>query len=161
MKTLIVLRHAKSSWNTDVLSDHDRPLNHRGRQSAQALGHWLRARGYLPDEILSSSAQRTVETCEGLGFDTVPKVSRDLYLASANGLLSAARAAQGKVVMVVAHNPGIAAFAQALVATPPGHHRFADYPTGALLVVGGISDWATLAPGQGQVLDFIVPRDLI
>ena len=56
--SLILVRHAKSSWDTPALSDHDRPLNKRGRASARAIGDWLRKENLLPDQILTSTAQR-------------------------------------------------------------------------------------------------------
>ena len=62
---LILMRHAKSSWDDPAAADFDRPLNGRGRRSAKALGHWLRQRGWLPDRVLCSSARRTRETLDG------------------------------------------------------------------------------------------------
>jgi phosphohistidine phosphatase len=59
---LILSRHAKSGWDDPDLSDHDRPLNARGRGDAPKVGAWLRAKGYLPDAALVSSARRTQET---------------------------------------------------------------------------------------------------
>ena len=60
-RRLILMRHAKSSWDNPFAEDHQRPLNGRGKRSAKAIGEWLRAQGYLPDQILSSSATRTRE----------------------------------------------------------------------------------------------------
>ena len=65
MKTLVLMRHAKSSWSGD-LSDFDRPLNSRGIRSARALGNWLRSNDLLPDFALVSAAKRTVETFDKL-----------------------------------------------------------------------------------------------
>ena len=59
MLRLILMRHAKSDWSHLDLSDHDRPLNNRGKASAAALGDWLRVKSYLPDQVLSSTAART------------------------------------------------------------------------------------------------------
>ena len=65
MKTLVLMRHAKSNWSGD-LSDFDRPLNSRGISSARALGNWLRSNDLLPDFALVSAAKRTVETFDEL-----------------------------------------------------------------------------------------------
>ena len=59
------MRHAKSSWNEPV-SDHERPLNVRGRAAAQAMGNWLRENDFLPEEALISTSERTLETFKGL-----------------------------------------------------------------------------------------------
>ena len=58
MKTLLILRHAKSSWNYPELSDYDRPLNRRGKRDAPRMGKHLREHGLIPDRILTSSAKR-------------------------------------------------------------------------------------------------------
>ena len=160
-RRLILMRHAKSSWGDPTQPDHARPLNGRGQRSATALGDWLRARGYMPDQVLSSSSVRTRETCDRLGLDAPAQFSDALYHASPATMLKALRAATGQTVLMLGHNPGIAAFADALVATPPAHDRFDDYPTGATLIADFvITEWDELAPGAGQTVDFIVPRDL-
>lgn len=158
---LILMRHAKSSWGTASLPDHDRPLNGRGRRSAAALGDWLRARGYLPDHVLCSTALRTRETLAGLGLDAPVDYLPSLYLAEPEALLAAVRAAHGHTVLVLAHNPGIAECAALMTPQAPDHPRFSDYPTGATLVIDlPAQGWAALRPGTGMAKDFIVPRDL-
>ncbi|WP_320177294.1 histidine phosphatase family protein [Roseovarius pacificus] len=158
---LILMRHAKSSWDDPALSDHARPLNGRGRRSASALGDWLRAQGVLPDQILSSSSERTRETCARLGLDATAQFTGTLYHAGPATMLRVLHGASGQTVLMLGHNPGIADFAHALVATPPPHPGFETYPTCATLVADfAITDWADLAPGTGQTVDFIVPRDL-
>lgn len=159
---LILMRHAKSAWDHPGLDDHDRPLNGRGRRSAAAMGDWLRDQGYMPDAILSSSATRTRETAAGLGFDVPASFTPPLYLAGPDAMLSALRSAQGKCVLMLGHNPGIAWFAEELVATPPAHPRFDDYPTCATLVLEfPVDRWSAVQPGTGQVLAFITPREVI
>ncbi|MBK6712098.1 MAG: histidine phosphatase family protein [Chloroflexi bacterium] len=64
MKTLLVLRHAKSSWSNDFLSDHQRPLNDRGKQDAPRMGRLLRDEELTPDLIITSSAERALSTAE-------------------------------------------------------------------------------------------------
>ncbi|HAW46422.1 MAG TPA: phosphoglycerate mutase [Roseovarius sp.] len=162
MKRLVLMRHAKSDWGDPALPDHARPLNERGRRSATALGDWLRAMGALPDQILCSSSERTQETCARLNLPLAPELHDALYLAEAPGMLRLLRGATGSQVLMLGHNPGIAEFAARLVAAPPDHDRFHDYPTGATLVARfDIDDWADVSPGTGTALHFVIPRDLI
>lgn len=162
---LILMRHAKSSWDDPDLPDRDRPLNARGRRAARLLGEWLASRGYLPDEVLCSTAQRTRETWQGvapaLQAAPAPKMIDALYQADPATLLASLRQASGRTVLLLGHNPGIAAFAASLPAQPPLGPNFAHYPTGATLVISfDVPEWADTTPGQGSVLDFVVPRDL-
>ncbi|GAW33930.1 histidine phosphatase superfamily [Roseovarius sp. A-2] len=161
MKELILTRHAKSDWGGPLLRDHARPLNTRGRRSAAALGEWLRAQDLIPDQILCSSSARTQETCTRLKLPVLPELCDALYLAEVPDMLRVLRGAIGARVLMLGHNPGIADFAASLVATPPAHERFDDYPTGATLVVRfDINDWADLMPGTGTAQHFVIPRTL-
>ncbi|WP_323767140.1 SixA phosphatase family protein [Antarctobacter sp.] len=160
MKQLILIRHAKSDWGFDR-PDHDRPLNARGRRAAPAIGNWLRDHGYLPDEVLCSTATRTRETLALLGTPAPTRYERALYHAAPETMLDVLQSAQGNSVMMLAHNPGIAGLAEALVRTAPDHPRFDAYPTCATLVARfDIDDWKALMPGTGDARAFIVPRDL-
>ncbi|RXV64752.1 phosphoglycerate mutase [Roseovarius sp. A46] len=162
MKRLVLMRHAKSDWGDPALPDHARPLNERGRRSATALGDWLRTIDAVPDQILCSSSARTQETCARLKLPLAPELHDALYLAEAPDMLRLLRGATGSQVLMLGHNPGIAEFAARLVAAPPDHYRFGDYPTGATLVARfEIDDWADVAPGTGTALHFVIPRDLI
>lgn len=161
MTRLILMRHAKSDWSFD-LEDHDRPLNKRGQRSAQVLGDWLRANGHLPNQILCSTATRARETLAGLGVSPKADFMPELYHASPETLLSALRNASGSCVLMIGHNPGIAAFAQVLLQSPPDHARFRDLPTGGTLVADlHHRQWADLQPGQASCLDFTIPRELM
>jgi phosphohistidine phosphatase SixA len=113
MKTLLVLRHAKSSWKDTDIPDHDRPLNKRGKQDAPHMGLLLRSEDLLPDLIVSSTAKRARDTVKyvaeesGYGGDIL--WSESLYAAEAQAyieLLSSLPAVYGRV-MVVGHNPGL------------------------------------------------------
>ncbi len=160
-RTLILMRHAKSSWGDPGLSDHARPLNKRGRASATALGNWLQAQGHLPDEVLCSSSERTRETLARLDLSAPATFTDALYHAEPERMLALLQAATGDSVLMLGHNPGIAGFAQWLVGHPPAHERFSDYPTGATLVARfGIDSWKELRPGAGRVAGFIIPREL-
>lgn len=162
MLTLILMRHAKSSWGSPALADHDRPLNDRGRRSARAMGRWLRSKGYLPDAVLSSSSRRTVETFEGLELDVPVTFTADLYHAGPAAMLRVLHGAEAPVLLMLGHNPGIADFAESLVRTPPDHPRFDDYPTCATLVVRfDAPSWSEVDWGSGEVVDFAIPREVI
>ncbi len=163
---LILTRHAKSSWGNPGLGDHDRRLNARGRASADAIGDWLVASGHLPGQALVSSAARTRETWARIA-DRLPApppatILPGLYLASPGEMLAALRAARAPTVIMIAHNPGTAQLADALAAQPPDDPRFFRYPTAATTVLDFAADnWRDIAPGSGQVVDFVLPRDLL
>lgn len=160
-RTLILMRHAKSSWDDPATDDHDRPLNGRGRRSAVALGDWLRDTGWLPDQVLCSTATRTRETYAGLNIPLAAEFHSALYHASAATMRQLLAAATGRTVLMIGHNPGIGDFARRLLAAPPDHPRFADYPTGATLVARfDIASWDRLDWQSGRAADFTVPRDL-
>ena len=164
MLRLILMRHAKSDWSHASLSDHDRPLNKRGLESAAALGNWMRDKGYLPDQVLCSTAARTGQTLLGLALDPSPHTQfvQALYHAEAPTMLNALHAATDPCVLMLAHNPGICEMAHRLVDDPPLHDRFHDYPTGATLVCEFDTDsWAGVEWFQGTVVDFVIPRELM
>ena len=158
---LILTRHAKSDWDDPTLPDHDRPLNGRGRRSARALGDWLASRGYDPEEVLCSSALRTRQTWDCVSqavFETRPdlRVEPALYHAAPDTILQVLRTATVPTVMMIGHNPGIAAFAAMLPARPPMDPQFRSYPTAATLVVDFQADgWGEVEPGQGSLRDFV------
>lgn len=160
-RRLILTRHAKSSWDDPELSDHDRPLNARGRRSALELGDWLASRGYDPEEVLCSTALRTRETWEGVSsaiLEVRPNINFEagLYHASPDQMLAMLRKAVAPTVMIIGHNPGIAEFAAMLPARAPVDPDFRRYPTAATLVIDFQTDaWAEIQPGEGSVLDFV------
>ena len=159
--TLILTRHAKSAWDTDAPSDHARPLNKRGIRSSIALGAWLRDCGHLPDQVISSSSHRTRETYELMELDAPAIFIERLYHASSEVMFQVLREAEQNTVMIIGHNPGIAAFAHAILHHAPAHSRFEDYPTGATLIAEfPINTWAELSWNSGRTLDFVVPREL-
>ena len=162
---LILARHAKSSWDDPLRADVDRVLNPRGRKDAQALGQWLAAKGYVPDQALVSTATRTQETlalmCEAGGFAPDVALLPALYHASDFQILSQVRAAKGDVVLLLGHNPGIGDFAAHFAQTPHTHADFIRYPTGATTVYQiDASDWSRVGFGTNEVVDFITPREL-
>lgn len=159
---LILMRHAKSSWDDPRQADHDRPLNTRGRRSADALGDWLRDKGYLPDQARSSSSRRTQETFERLRLTCPVDYQPSLYHAGPAAMMDVLQQAKGQTVLMLGHNPGIAEFAAQLVTHPPAHARFHDYPTCATLVAGfSVSSWSEIGFGTANPIEFVIPRELI
>ncbi len=162
---LILTRHAKSDWNNPLDTDHQRPLNDRGRTAAPRIGQWLKAQGYLPRAALVSDATRTRETwalvASEFGAEVPVEFVPALYHASPDVMLGVLLEARADTVMMIGHNPGIAGLAAALVRTRPAHPGFGRYPTCATLVVDfDATDWAAIRPGTGEIREFIVPRDL-
>ena len=165
MKRLILTRHAKSSWDDPAMADHDRPLNARGKAAAVDLGQWLASRGYTPGQVLCSDAARTRETWATIArsFTAAPEVELKpaLYHASADVMLAVLHHAVADTVMIIGHNPGIAEFAERLVAHAPINPEFQRYPTGATLVADfDIESWSGLTLGTGIVDDFMIPKEL-
>jgi phosphohistidine phosphatase len=168
MKTLTLLRHAKSGWDVPVARDFDRPLNARGRNAARAMGREMRRLGLGYDLVLASPAARVTETLtelvQGYGDAVATRFEETIYLAPPETLLALVRAADdaGARLLLVGHNPGIEQLA--LVLTEDGALRgevAAKYPTAALAeIVFDVGHWREVAPGAGRLARFIRPRDL-
>jgi phosphohistidine phosphatase len=113
MKTLLLLRHAKSSWNQPELNDHDRPLNKRGKKEAPRVGSFLKANDLVPDMILSSTARRAHDTAQAVadesGFEGHIDLYQDLYLSDTACYLDILRRLPDDAnrVLVVGHNPDL------------------------------------------------------
>ncbi|SFU00747.1 SixA phosphatase family protein [Sedimentitalea nanhaiensis] len=160
-RTLILMRHAKSSWDNPVLDDHDRPLNKRGKRAAKSLGRWLRGQLWQPDQAIVSTAIRTRDTFGGLGLALGAEFSPELYHANSAEMQMVLEMASGETVLMIGHNPGISEFANDMAARAHSHERFPDFPTGGTVVMRfDIATWDQVEPGTGQVLDFVVPREL-
>jgi phosphohistidine phosphatase len=113
MKTVLILRHAKSSWSNPGLADIDRPLNKRGKRDAPRMGAWLDAQELIPDLILSSPARRARKTAQAVSeyssydgeIETVPDFYPGDPYTFIDTLMSIPDEYQS--VMIVAHNPGL------------------------------------------------------
>jgi len=111
MKTLLLMRHAKSSWSEPGLDDHDRPLNKRGKQAAPEMGKLLRKKELVPDLILCSTARRSRETAEAVakacGYPGEIEIQRDLYSSDAACYMDILRhlPEAANRVLLVGHNP--------------------------------------------------------
>lgn len=149
MKTLMLLRHAKSSWKDDSVTDHDRPLNKRGRKAAPLVGHLLRDQHLVPDLITSSSAVRAQTTAtvaaEACGYSGEVAVADELYLATAGEILSYVQERTEESldrILLVGHNPGM----EDLVNRLGGRRE--PFPTAALAVFDvEIESWRKLELG--------------
>lgn len=176
MKTLYLLRHAKSSWGDPGLPDHERRLNARGRSAAEAMGRHLAGRKPPPAAILASTARRVAETLEILlpaaGLAALPVIrDRGLYLAEPTLLLGRLRQApaEAESLLMVGHNPGLHDFALRLAGevtpeTRPARDRLREaYPTCALAVIAFplADDWRDIGWGDGRLEDFVAPKRLL
>lgn len=162
MKTLLILRHAKSSWDDPGLKDHDRPLSPRGARDAPRMGRLIVEEDLVPERILSSTAVRALATAElaAAEFDTdvEMEITRELYLASPHTCVEVVGELGGPTdtVMVVGHNPGISALVTVLTG------ECEEMPTAALAAVElDIEEWDELgSAGQGTLVDFWRPKAL-
>jgi phosphohistidine phosphatase len=162
MKTLLILRHAKSSWNEAGLADHDRPLNRRGKQDAPRMGELLRREGLLPDLIVSSTAARARSTAEIVaqhcGYDSEIRLARELYAAGPEAWLEALAALPDdfRCVLLVGHNPDL----EELLETLTG--EYVRLPTAALAQVSlPLARWRGLNEvGQARLVNVWRPKEL-
>ena len=163
MKILMLLRHAKSSWKDDTLTDHERPLNKRGIKTAPMMGHLIRDQELIPDLITSSTAVRartTAEaTAEACGYPGELALTDELYLATAGEILSYAQERTDETlgrILLVGHNPGM----EDLVSTLAGRRE--PFPTAALAVFElDIDHWRKLELGvQSKLRHLWRPKEL-
>ncbi len=169
MKTLTLLRHAKSDWDDPAQRDFDRGLNARGKRAAALVGSHLRSGGAVFDHVVASPAIRVVETLAqleaGYGQTLAPVWDRRIYLASAVTLLDVVHEAPPEAtrVLLVGHNPGLEDLALWLVpesADPPRVALEAKYPTATIAEIVFDGGWSDLAPGAARLARFVRPRDL-
>lgn len=161
MKTLLLLRHAKSSWKDTNARDFDRPLNQRGLKAAPAIGRLIRKRKLQLDLVLSSPAERARQTTqlvfEAAGLKTELRYDERIYEASAERLFEIVSQIddEADVVMLVGHNPGL----EDLLATLVGEGR--SFPTAALAHIAlDIEKWNKLRAGGGQLEWLAKPKKL-
>jgi phosphohistidine phosphatase len=165
MRTLILMRHAKSSWDDATQKDIDRPLNKRGRNAATLLGRWLRQKGYQPDFALISVAERTRETWARVVAETGERTARfvpELYEAGPEVMLRVLRKAPDVgTVLMLGHMPGIGAFARQLLREPPSSTDVSRFPTAATAVIAfDLPGWSDVGWSTGRLTDFAVPKQL-
>lgn len=179
VRTLILLRHAKSAW-PDGVPDQERPLTGRGRRDAAWAGEWLARHDYHPDLALCSTAIRAMQTWDLLAT-RLSSVASDnqwsvlgvhgppggsgpsvvleprAYAASAHTLLYLLRELppDPRIVLLIGHNPGISELASALA--EPGYRL--GMPTASLAVLTITGSWPDLAPGLAALASFVTPAE--
>ena len=168
MKALHLLRHAKSSWDSPTLHDHDRPLAPRGLRACETMAAYLREESIRPDVVLCSTAARTRATLSGvlagLGHPEPPvRFEAAIYEASAPtlmGMVSALPEEAGSA-MLIGHQPGIGDLASRLAGSG---ERLDDlerkFPTGALATLTIESSWAEAEEGSALLAAFVRPKEL-
>ncbi len=171
MLTLLLLRHAKSSWDHSNLDDFERPLADRGRQAAPLMGRYLAKHHLQPDLILCSSAMRTQQTLELVrasfsGCEPAVRYEDDLYLAPSSNLLGHLKrvSQRWKRVLLVGHNPGMQELAVRLAGSgdPAALRAMSEkYPTAGLAVFTfDAARWSEIAAQTGRLVSFVTPRSL-
>jgi phosphohistidine phosphatase len=167
MRSLILLRHAKTERVEPSGRDRDRKLTKRGRADAPAIGAYMVHHGLVPDLVLVSPATRVQETWALVvpAFAKAPRVVKDerIYNASAERLLGViAEAQQAHSLLVVGHNPSLQDIAVQLIATGDVEARervTEKLPTSGLVVIDfSIDDWSRLHPRSGRLERFVTPR---
>ncbi|MDX1606771.1 MAG: histidine phosphatase family protein, partial [Candidatus Competibacterales bacterium] len=161
-RELLIMRHAKSAWETGAASDFERPLATRGRQAAPRTGQWLRENDLVPDHIVSSPARRARQTaervCPELGIDS-SSVTWDprIYEATAPTLLQvlADCPAEARRVLLIGHNPGLENLLLYLCPETPVPDSGKILPTAAVARVALPDDWQELESGTGEMLDLL------
>ena len=167
MKTLYLIRHAKSSWDDLDLTDIERPLNERGKKDVPRMGNRLKEKNVFPDLMLSSPARRALETCKviakTLGFaEEKIKTDKRLYHADEDQLLKIIREIEDlddkeEVVMIFGHNPGLTVFANLLL-----NEHIENIPTCG--VVGSTvraKSWKETTIGSGKMKFFDFPKNKV
>ncbi|MBF0163363.1 MAG: histidine phosphatase family protein [Magnetococcales bacterium] len=172
-RQLIIMRHAKSAWDTDAVSDFERPLAKRGLQDAPRMGQWLSDHGLIPDSIVSSPALRAkqtiLEVCKVLDIKKKAVLwDARIYGAGTEELLEvlAELPKQTEIAMIVGHNPGLEMLFEYLV-----NHDMAlsgleeggeagAIKTATIAHLEIANDWSHLTPGCATLVNLISPRQL-
>ncbi len=161
MKKLFIVRHAKSSWAFENLSDHDRPLNARGKIDAPDMAQRLQKAGFKPHLILTSSARRALDTArifaETLHVSEANfKITPDLYHAGADKILKILGKLHEneKNVMLFGHNPGLTDLANQI-----GSFQLANLPTCGIYAVSFTEYWDKIGTSEGKLVLYDFPKN--
>lgn len=167
-RELLILRHAKSAWDTGAPSDFERPLARRGEKAAPRVGRWLRDEGLVPDFVVSSPARRAKQTvvavCRELDIDS-ERICWDerIYGGWTRDLIEVLRESppEAQRVLIAGHNPGLEDLVESIsaggVPTPPDGKLM---PTAAVARLRISVPWAGLGVGTGQLLSLTRARSL-
>jgi phosphohistidine phosphatase len=162
MKTLLILRHAKSGWDVPNIADHDRPLTERGKKDAERIGQLLLERGLVPDQMISSTAKRARKTASKVAkacqYAGEIETTNRLYLASPSQIIEVLRELDDQCdrVLMVAHNPGLEELLRQLTGQPE------PMPTATLAQVSvDVASWQSLSiPSGGCLVQVWRPKEL-
>lgn len=166
MKTLYLIRHAKSSWDAPDLDDFERPLNKRGNKDAPNMAKRLKEKGVTPDFLITSPAARALDTCKEfariLDYDKEKiKTDKRLYHANEDQILTVVREFKDRerdeeeVVLLFGHNPGLTEFANVLL-----NETIDNVPTcGVVKAHLKIDRWKDTAFGCGTLASFDFPKN--
>ncbi|MFQ6613451.1 MAG: histidine phosphatase family protein [Fidelibacterota bacterium] len=163
MKTITLIRHAKSSWDYNQVADFGRPLNERGLKSAPIMGRDLRKQGFSFERIFTSGAVRTYHTAVLIAYElgipsTRIKVKRELYQCTTGKLLSfiQSRKNNQQDIAIVGHYPSLPQTAELLTG-----ELLDKFPTCAVVRIDFDStDWSQISPGTGRIAYFQYPKNL-
>jgi len=162
MKTLFLLRHAKSSWDEPGLTDFDRPLNERGRRTAPFMGELMAAKGFLPSVILSSPAVRAKQTAilvkDAGHLDAVIRFEPRIYEATPNDLHEVVSGIDDTYAsaMLVGHNPGMEGFLRFLTG------QLEPMPTAALALIElETNSWSAIHDASGELKTIFRPKEVM
>jgi phosphohistidine phosphatase len=167
-RQLLVLRHAKSAWNTDAPTDLDRPLAKRGKKAARRVGLWLRDQGFVPDRVLSSPAVRAQQTVMRVR-ESIPVENHQvlwepkIYDAQHQALLQVLKdlSSGARTIMLVGHNPALVDLLHYLYGSDIPLPADGKLLTTAAVARLSISDqWSGLRPGSATSLSITRPRDM-
>jgi phosphohistidine phosphatase len=161
MKTLLLLRHAKSSRDSPSLQDFDRPLNERGKKDAPLIGKYTRKQKIQADLAVSSPAERARQTAElvlkSAGLKVELRFDKRIYEASLRRLLNVISQVEDTVntVIMVGHNPGFEELFEALT----GEAR--DLPTASLACIElHVENWSKVRTAVGDLKWLVTPKEL-
>jgi len=162
MKTLFLMRHAKSSWKDDSLADHERPLKKRGKKDIKLIAKVIKKNDLKPDLIITSSAVRAKETAEllaeAIGFKGKIVVSDDLYMGEPSDYMEILTDIKEKYgsVLIVGHNPGLEAYLQII------DGEIEALPTAGLgYLMLAVDEWEDITlETMGDLVGFWKPKDL-
>lgn len=160
-KRLIIMRHAKSSWTSGATTDHQRPLNKRGRRAAPLVGARLRDLGWVPDLVIASDSQRTRETWQRMQAEfphpVKERFSSAFYHGGPAALASVCSnlAADVSTLLVLGHNPG---WEEAVASLSRQWIRLTT--ANAALLQCDARDWAEAMAGDWALVDVLRPKEL-
>ena len=167
-RSLLIMRHGKSDWNTGSRSDFERPLAKRGQKAVKRMGQWLIQQELIPDHIISSPANRAQQTA--IGICRAIKVAESTInweprvygagMATLLDVLTACPPLKQRVILI-GHNPGLEMLVRFLAGeTFETSHENNPMPTAALACLDMPDNWESLDAGAGQLISIIRPREL-